>query len=118
MAHEPGKAGDVLLSDFPNCMDRPQQVTSENLLTWKADKGVGIGSTEDDVLKAYGMPSRQDKIDRRGYRWVIQGDHSSREGRSERGSRVLVYNESDDLRAAEFGIRDGKVAWIFLSQNE
>jgi hypothetical protein len=118
MAHEPGHAGDVLLSDFPNCMDRPQRVTSEDLLTWKADKGVGIGSTEDDVLKAYGKPSRQDKIDRKGYRWVIQGDHSALEERRERGNRVLVYNVDDDVRAAEFGIRDRKVAWIFLSQNE
>ena len=54
----------------------------------------------------------------RGYRWVIQGDHSALEERRERGNRVLVYNVDDDLRSAEFGIRDGKVAWIFLSQNE
>jgi hypothetical protein len=119
MAHVAGDAGDLLLSDFPNCTDRPPQETSADLAAWRADKGIGVGTTEVDVLNAYGAPSRRDEVGGRAYRWVIQGDHSPSEKRSELGTHVLVYGGAhDDLRTAEFGIRDGKVAWVFLSANE
>lgn len=124
MAHEPGQVGDLLLSDFPNCMDRPVQVVSEDLGAWKTEEGIRLGSTAEEVLKAYGRPSSRDKIERTAYRWVIQGDYIARENRytnkarPERGDRVLVYTSPHELRTAEFGIRSGRVAWIFLSQNE
>jgi hypothetical protein len=119
MAHEPGLVGDLLLSDFASCMSRPQAPTSQDLRAWKAEKGIGLGSAEEDVLKAYGRPSRQDGISKTTYRWVIQGDRSAGDLKPERGSRVLVYQGAKhDLSIAEFGFRDGKVVWIFLSINE
>ena len=118
MAHEPSQAGDILLSDFPNCMDQDPNLTSRNLSAWKADKGIGLGSSEIEVLNAYGTPSKKHPVDARSYRWVIQGDRCPDDRRSERGDYVLVYEGADDLRTAEFGMRNGRVAWIFLSRNE
>jgi hypothetical protein len=119
MAHQPHVAGDVLLSDFPNCTRMHPQVTSEGLRSWQADKGIVLGSTEEDVIKAYGKPTRQDNIERGLYRWVVHGDKASTTRNPELGSRVLVYQGAhNDLSTAEFGIRNGKVAWIFLSINE
>ncbi|MBZ5535305.1 MAG: hypothetical protein LAO31_05055 [Acidobacteriia bacterium] len=117
-------AGDVILSDFRNCIDRPVQVTEEALLTWKTEDGIGLGSTAQDVLTAYGRPSREDKIEGAGYRWVVQGDYDiernrySTRKRAEIGDKVLVYTSPHDLLTAEFGIRNGKVVWILLSKNE
>lgn len=116
-------AGDVLLSNFPNCLDRPVQVTSDDLATWRTEKGIRLGATTEDVRIAYGKPSRQDKIEGTKYQWVIHGDgrddHYSEKKRPEIGDTVLVYQGSaNDLSIAEFGIREGKVVWISLSKNE
>ena len=116
-------AGDVLLSSFCNCIDRPAQVTPNDLLAWKTEKGIGLGARVEGVRKAYGPPSKEDKIEGTGYRWVIHGDfrdnHYTTEKRPEIGDTVLVYQgTADDSRTAEFGIRQRKVVWIFLSKNE
>lgn len=107
---------------------------STNLREWKTAEGIGLGSTEADVIKAYGDPSVQIPINEDGsgqqqtkgdtdesifklrVRGFRTGDKVSR-----LGDHRLFYGpaeNSDDLRAAEFGIRDGKVSWIFLSRNE
>src|SRR5208283_2305610 len=112
-------AGDVTLSSFRNCVNRPVTVTADDLAAWKTEKGIGLSSTADDVRKAYGIPSSVDKIQGDDYRWVIYGDfidnHYAKVKRPELGDTVLVYGRApDDLRTAEFGIREGKVVWIFL----
>jgi hypothetical protein len=111
-------AGDVELSDFRNCLDRPVQVTSDDLAAWKTDEGIGLGSSSDDVKKAYGRPSTEESIGT-DYRWIIRGAPAQSKRRPEVGTTVLGYTgASDDLSAAYFGIRDGKVACILLSKNE
>ena len=85
------------------------------------------------MIKAYGDPSVQipineassnasgkadtpESIARLRIRGFRKGDKNSKVA-----DRRLFYGpdaNSDDLRAAEFGIRDGKVSWIFLSRNE
>ncbi|MBZ5534483.1 MAG: hypothetical protein LAO31_00890 [Acidobacteriia bacterium] len=65
-------AGDVLLSDFRNCIDRRVQLTSEDLLAWKTEKGIGLGNSSEDVIKAYGKPSWVDRVGT-DYRTIIQG---------------------------------------------
>lgn len=115
--------GDMTLSNFCNCVDQRITATPDDLAAWKTERGIGIGNTADDVRKAYGKPSKEDKIDGSKYRWVIHGDfkggHYSKQKRPELGDTVLVYQgASDDLRIAEFGIREGKVVWISLSKNE
>jgi len=121
--YDPRVAGDVVLSSFPNCVHRPVQVTAQDLANWKTEGGVGLGDTVEDVLKAYGRPSRETKVEGTKFRWVIQGDlkgsHYSNQKRPEIGETVLVYQgPSNDIRIAEFGIAKGKVVWISLSKNE
>lgn len=119
---EPENVGDVFVSDFPNCKHTPIQ-PADTFEKWKTGEGIGLGSSEADVLKAYGKPRSRDKIDT-SYYPKISG-HIVRGYR--RGDKLpnladhtLFYNGdiSTDLSAAEFGIRKGKVAWIWLSQNE
>jgi hypothetical protein len=122
-AYDSKIAGGALLSDFRNCVDRSSQVTPDDLAAWKTEQGVGLGSTAEDARKAYGKPSKEDKVGGTSYRWVIHGDFNSNHYRNEKrpeiGDTVLVYQgASDDLSTAEFGIRDGQVVWIFVSKNE
>jgi hypothetical protein len=122
-AYDSKVAGTVTVSNFPNCVHQSVKVTSEDFAAWKTENGIGLSSTADDVRKAYGKPSKEDKIEGTKYRWVIHGDrtnsHYTAERKPELGDTVLVYQgASDDLRAAEFGIREGKVVWISLSKNE
>jgi|SRR5450631_1354525 hypothetical protein len=121
--YDPKIAGVVTLSGFRNCTDKRPQITPDELTMWKTDKGIGLGSDVEDVRKAYGKPSEEDKIEGTKYRWVIHGDfrngHYSKDERPELGDAVLVYRGgADDWRTSEFGIRKGKVVWIVLSKNE
>ena len=43
-AHSPKMVGQVLLSSFSNCVDGPVQPTSGLLLSWKTEKGLGLGA--------------------------------------------------------------------------
>ena len=67
--------GEVLLSDFPNCANTPKQVTTDNLQAWRTKEGIGLGSTEEDVLKAYGKPNSNLKFGTKlhDYMLVIRG---------------------------------------------
>lgn len=122
-AYDSKVAGTATLSSFQNCVKRPVQTTADDLAAWKTERGIGLSSTIADVLKAYGKPTREDKIEGTKYRWVIHGDRINNrytpQKRPELGDTVLVYQGApDDLRIAEFGIRNGKVVWISLSKNE
>jgi hypothetical protein len=119
MAHEPKQVGDVLLSSFPNCIGKSIQITSNNVINWKTDRGIGLGSTVESVHEAYGKPSRQDVIKDNDYRWIIAGKIPANEIFPPRGDSVLVYTGAEnDLNTAEFGIQKEKVIWIYLSCNE
>lgn len=122
-AHDANVAGGVLLSNFPNCLDRNVSITTDNLASWATEKGIAIGASADEVDKVYGPPSQRNRVAGVDYRWVIHGDfksgHYTDVKRPEIGDTVMVYmGGSNDLRTAEFGIRDGRVVWIFLSKNE
>lgn len=128
---EPHNVADVLLSTFPSCMHMKVHLSSGDLLSWKTPEGIGLGSTEADVLKAYGDPSSRtpitgvDSQSSQGsrlesiYKFIIRGFRTG-DKVPPVGDHDLFYRSKDldDLRAAEFGIRDGKVSWIFLSRNE
>jgi hypothetical protein len=122
MAHESKFVGDILLSSFPNCVHSPVQVTSEIIREWKTKERIGLGSAKKDVLSRYGKPSRDDMVKGNDYRWIVDGDyhdgHSSSKPMPERGEEVLVYTGKDTLDTAEFGLRNGMVTWILLSENE
>ena len=111
-------AGSVLISEFRNCIGQPRKMTLIDPKAWRTEKEVGLGSTTEELMKAHGKPSVIDPIVAQDYRWVIAGDNP-RTARPELGKTVWVYGRvGNDLRIAEFGIRNGKVVWIFLSHNE
>jgi hypothetical protein len=111
---------DVLLSDFPNCLHLRKRITTKDLRAWKTPEGIGLGSSEEDVLKAYGTPSGEKKLDAQkpvleikgllaGYR---AGDHQPRIG-----DKVITYGPRV-LQVTDFGIRDGKVSYIWLKDSD
>jgi hypothetical protein len=96
----------------------PVQETNQDLRAWKTREGIGLGSREEDVARGYGAPSHEWNVDSKTYRIVIRG---FREGdkRPAIGSKRLSYSgDTENNYVAEFGIRQGKVSWIFLSQND
>lgn len=119
LGHEaPAESDGLFLSDFPNCMHSPVKTATSDLQTWKTPEGIGLGSTEEDVLKAYGKPSREAKTTA----------HESLAGRLDMGYRGadpkpqiadkgFVYGPRE-LEVVEFGIRNGKVSYILLSDSE
>jgi hypothetical protein len=128
---EPHIVGDVFLSASPNCVHMPVHRTAAELHSWKTREGISLGSAEAAVLKAYGKPTSNimitgalqggqvgadtpDSISMLRIRGFQTGDNRLV------AERRLFYNSEnmDDPSAAEFGIRDGKVVWIFLSDNE
>jgi hypothetical protein len=119
---EPDIAADLFLSDFPNCLHAPKKVTSDDLNAWATKEGVRLGSSEADVLRAYGKASSELKVDSGIFRLRIRGHRSEDKLPQLRdvAERRLFYNgdAATDLSAAEFGIRDGKVCYIWVSHNE
>jgi hypothetical protein len=131
---EPHVIGDVFLSVFPNCMHMPVRKASASLKDWRTSEGIGLGSTEADVLKAYSDPTARIAINQDDsasqmpradspesiFRLRIRGFRAA-DRASKLAEHRLFYGpapSSNDLRSAEFGIRDGKVCWIFLSRND
>jgi hypothetical protein len=114
----PNAVGSVLVSDFRNCVGHATKTTRIDRNGWKTEKGVGLGSTTGGLFKAHGKPSAIENVSR-SFRWVIAGDENSNAAKPELGQTVWIYRGAeDDLNEACFGIRSGKVAWIFLSHNE
>ena len=111
--------GSVLVSDFPNCLHMRKQLTEETLDAWKTQENIKLGSSENDVLKAYGKPSSQEKIVSQAYRHVIQG-YRPLDKLPIIADKTMFYNDpkGNELSAAEFGIRGGKVSYIWLSDDE
>jgi len=59
-------------------------------LPWRSEEGVGMGSTADDIRRAYGEPGSDNQPDP-NVDW-----------------RLLAYPH----RGIQFGVRDGLVAWL------
>ncbi len=119
MAHGNQLIGDILLSDFSNCIDQKTNITKERLEDWKTERVIGLGSKEQEVIAAYGKPTRIDRIAASTYRWVVHGAGAGAKPLRMRGDLVLVYRDAETgLQTSEFGLRGGTVAWIFLSNNE
>lgn len=114
----------VMLSVFPNCLKGIVN-QADGFYRWRTERGIGLGSTEDAVVAAYGNPSSVDNAKRepKAYVWEIYGSDGSMgvKYRWPHGDRVLNYaspKDVNDLSAASFGIKDGKVTWIWISDNE
>jgi hypothetical protein len=118
MAHSPAKAGSVFVSRFRNCFGQPLKTTPIDPTKWRTEKGIGIESTSEELLKAYGKPRTIEKVVL-GIGPLIVGADGSAGGRPEYGQSIWSYpGADDDVRGAQFGIREGRIVWIFLTHNE
>lgn len=116
-------AAAVTLSSSRDCVARPVHVTQDDLAAWKTEKGIGLGSTEEQVQEAYDRPSTVVSLEGTNYDSIDYGDLASSDHPPakppEIGTKALIYRgAADDLSLAEFGIKDGRVVWISLSYRE
>ncbi len=105
-----------LLSDFPTCQRaswKAESATNANLQDWKTPEGIGLGSRIDDVLRAYGNPTR---VDHAGHKVIFPG-YKPGQTAPNPGDKQLYY-VSEEVVWASFGIRDGRVSYIWLSDSE
>jgi len=111
---------DFLLGDFPNCLHVRKRTTTNDLRTWKTQEGIGLGSSEEDVVKAYGTPSAEKKLDAQKPVLEIKGllaGYRAGDSQPRLGDRVIIYGPRG-LQAVDFGIRDGKVSYIWLKESD
>ena len=115
-----GLVAETLLSDFPNCLHLRENFSQAALRTWKTKEGIGIGNSDADVLRTYGKPSSVQDLGVHSQHVFVKGALPS-DKLQPMGDKALFYHNErtdEDLSAAEFGIRDGKVSYIWLSYNE
>ncbi len=117
---ETSGVADVLLSDFPDCLHMHKRTTTNGLRTWKTPEGIGLGSSEEDVVKAYGAPSAEKKLDAQKPVLEIKGllaGYRAADNRPRIGNKVIIYGPRE-LHVVDFGIRDGKVSYIWLKESD
>jgi hypothetical protein len=107
----PPAAVTVVLSDFPNCTKRSVKVTATEFGQWETPEGISLGSRVEEVLHAYGKPTEEVKPNPP---FVILG-YAGKE--PDVGSEELDY-ASHGLIRTSFGIRKGRVSFIYLSYSE
>jgi len=111
---------DFLLSDFLNCLHTSKRVTPNRLRAWKTPEGIGLGSSEADVLRAYGAPSAEKKLETqkpiREIKGLIAG-YRAGDGQARIGDKVIIYGPRE-LQTVDFGIRDGRVSYIWLKDSD
>jgi hypothetical protein len=85
---EPRKAGVILAGHAFGV----QPVVSEGEFPWRTEEGLGMGSTADEVQRAYGPPEADEQPHAQPH-W-----------------RLLSYTS----RGIQFGLSDGRVVWIVV----
>lgn len=90
------------------------KLTTQDIRNWKTSEGIGLGSSEEDVLKAYGKPSAEKKLDAQKPRLATKGLIAGyREGDHQPwvGIKIIIYGPRiGEPQVSEFGMRDGKVS--------
>jgi hypothetical protein len=107
----PPEEVEFVLNDFRNCIHMPEIVTREDLHAWQTPEGIGLGSSEEEVLKAYGKPPREWKIDAKIAREKIRGFRDG-DKLPDVGDKLFYYYGTEFGSTTEFGIRAGKVSYI------
>lgn len=121
-----GRVADILLSSFPNCKNLPTSSTTIDPAIWRTPEGVGIGSTKEDILRAYRRPVYINKLERKNDLGVIAGIKAAGTSQISVGDSSFLYSCllsekqgcPDDSRAAQMGFRDGKLIWISVANSE
>ena len=117
---ETSGVADFLLSDFPNCLHMRKRIATNALHDWKTPEGIGLGSSEEDVLKAYGTVSAEKKLDAKKPPLEIKGllaGYRAADNQPRTGDKIIIYGPRE-LQVADFGIRDGKVSYIWLKDSD
>jgi uncharacterized protein (DUF433 family) len=117
---DPDVVDSVLLTDYPNCTHVAVKVTHLNLRAWHTKENIRLGSSEGDVLKAYGTGTAKDiQKDERSMGTLISG-YRDGDKVPDIGEKSIFYSslDDDDPSMAEFGVRKGKVCSISLSDSE
>jgi hypothetical protein len=117
---ETAGVADFLLSDFPNCLHTHKRITANGLAVWKTPEGIGLGSSEEDVVKTYGTPSAEKKLDARKPLLEIKGllaGYRAGDNEPRIANKVVIYGPRE-LHVVDFGIRDGKVSYIWLKESD
>jgi hypothetical protein len=111
---------DLLLTDFPNCSHMRKKLTTNTLRAWKTPEGIGLGSSEEDVRRAYGIPSAEKKLGVQSPGFVMKGlitGYRVGDNQTQVADKVVIYGPRD-LQVTDFGIRDGKVSYIWLKDSD
>jgi hypothetical protein len=123
--HDRGHVVDVFLSSFPNCRHLPVVNATIDPDIWKTPEGVGIGSTKQEVLRAYGQPQFRHKGALTPSADEIAGMKASEKIQIDLGDSSYIYScmidekqGCNDLRATQFEFKNGKVIWISISDSE
>jgi hypothetical protein len=126
MDDQSGRVAEVLLSSFPNCKGISINSTTIEPAIWRTPEGIGIGSTKDDVVRAYHKPVYVKKLEPKNDLGVIAGIKSAGASGISVGDFSYLYSCllnvkegcTDDGRAAQMGFRGGKLIWIRVSNSE
>ncbi len=123
--HDREHVGVVFLSSFPNCKHLSVVTATIDPAAWRTPEGVGIGSTKQAVLNAYGQPQFSHNEALKPGPDEIAGMRDSDQIQIDLGDSSYVYScmidekhGCDDLRAAQFGFKRGRVIWISISDSE
>jgi hypothetical protein len=93
---------------------------------WKTPAGIGIGSTKQEVVHAYGNPVFITKLDKSEELGLIAGIREAGTSRISVGDSSYLYscllNEKEscknDGRSTRIGFSEGKIIWIQVANFE
>lgn len=105
----------VEVSDFPNCARTSVAITKSDLRQWKTPEGIGLGTSEEEVLRVYGKPTGIGHASAES--WGVIRGHKKGDSVPDMGDKTLAYSSSE-LEQVVFGIRSGKVSYILVSDEE
>jgi hypothetical protein len=113
----------LTISTFPNCLGVPAAQTSIDPALWRTPQGVGLGSTKEEVLRAYGRPVYLQAYPADVRMIVANRNDSLVKGKLDDSHYLYscLLDEKhgcNDLRVTRFGFDHGKVNWIAISDSE
>lgn len=114
MDANPRLAGELMIASFPNCIGVTITRTHAEFGAWKTEQGIGLGSREGAVLRAYGPPTDRS--------WIYRDDPAVAYNPKllpvpdlHVPVEQLRYAPPNVMRGSIFGIYRGRVVWIMLT---
>jgi len=110
---------DFLLGDFPIACTCARD-HDERPSTWKTQEGIGTGEFGRGCRESLWTPSAEKKLDAQKPVLEIKGllaGYRAGDSQPRLGDRVIIYGPRG-LQAVDFGIRDGKVSYIWLKESD